>query len=279
MPTNEPSAAAIMARDPLTVDAGQSLDDAMEVMDRHAIRHLPVLSGGRLVGVLTDREVLGATGWLPKRVHESRGPSETSGHPRRVEEVMRARVATVEPSTSLPDLMHRLLHGEQGCLAVVEDAALVGIVTETDLLRTYVEERAGPRGSGLEDPTAEAIMTVNPVTVGCDTSLGEAWRLCSEHNLHHLPVIEAGLLVGILSDRDLRRARGQGRHADLTVDEIMTRKVLSGPRSMRASEVARILLENRISALSIAERGELRGIVTISDILRHGLETQDSRPS
>lgn len=270
--------ASIMTRDPIVVDVEQSLDQAMAMMDAHSIRHLAVVRAGRLVGMLTDREVLAATGWLPMRVHESRGPSATTGHPGRVAEVMRAPAASIEPGTDLLEVGRRLLQEEQGCLAVVEDGVLVGIVTDTDLLQAYRRERVDEQRAAAEDPPAEAVMTAAPLTVHWYTTLGEAARLCREHALRHLPVLEAGLLVGLLSDRDLRRAQGLGRHADTPVDEVMTRNVLTGSRSMRASEVSGILLQNRFGAVPIAERGELLGIVTITDLLRHDVATRSAPP-
>ncbi len=261
------TAASILTPEPVCVEAEESLDRAMELMEAHAIRHLVVVQGGRVAGLLGDREVLGATGWLPLRVHESRGPSPTRGHPNRVADAMRAPAATIEPSLDLRSTIRRLLDEGVDCLPVLEGGRLVGIVTETDLLRACLEAASAPGA----DPPVEELMARDPLSVHWYTTIDEAVRLCHRHGIRHLPVLEAGLLVGMLSDRDLRRAHGQGRPGASPVEEVFTRKAIAAAPSMRASEATRLLLENRIGALPVAERGEVRGIVTSTDLLEHGL--------
>lgn len=266
------TAASILTPEPVCVDAEESLDRAMELMEAHAIRHLVVVRDGRVAGVLGDREVLGVTGWMPLRVHESRGPSPTRGHPNRVADAMRAPAAAIEPSLDLRSAIRLLLDEGVDCLPVLDGARLVGIVTETDLLRACLEATSAPGA----DPPVEELMARDPLSVHWYTTIDEAARLCHRHGMRHLPVLEAGLLVGMLSDRDLRRAHGQGRPGATPVEEVFTRKAIAAAPSMRASEATRVLLENRIGALPVAERGEVRGIVTSTDLLEHGLSLLDT---
>ena len=90
----------VMTPNPVTVEVDALLEDAMDLMDRHHVRHLPVLQRGTLGGVVSDRDLLEATGWLPRRV---RGPYHRStGAPcSRVRDLTRRAVVTIGPNDSL----------------------------------------------------------------------------------------------------------------------------------------------------------------------------------
>jgi CBS domain-containing protein len=126
-----------MTRDVVTLEQGQSLRDAMGVMQRHRIRHAPVLDGDRLVGILTDRDVKRATPSLLSgidREQYDRVLSQT-----RVGQVMTRNPYSVTPTTSLRDAVKLFVDRKFGALPVVEAGRLVGILTQTDLLRAFYE--------------------------------------------------------------------------------------------------------------------------------------------
>jgi acetoin utilization protein AcuB len=122
------------------------------------------------------------------------------------------------------------------------------------------------------------VMQSNVLTVTPRATLPEAIRLAQQRGIRHLPVLADGRLVGILSDRDLKRAMAspastlspherQEAMARITVDEIMTRDVMTvGPR-FPLEEAARLMLKEKISALPVTEDGRLVGIVTETDVL------------
>jgi acetoin utilization protein AcuB len=94
--------------------------DAVTLLRRHGIRHLPVLEGDRIVGVVTDRDLRGAAPGTP------------------VEAVMSRPVTVVAPRSGI-DRAARLLFDQRiGCLPVVEDGRLVGILTQTDAVAALV---------------------------------------------------------------------------------------------------------------------------------------------
>ncbi|HEY3174911.1 MAG TPA: CBS domain-containing protein [Candidatus Polarisedimenticolia bacterium] len=127
----------LMTRKLLTMDEDQTLREAMAMMQRHRVRHLPVMKGGRLSGILTDRDVKRATPSLLTGVSQEefdRVLSETS-----VSHVMTRNPYTVTPSTSLKDAVKILIDRRFSSLPVVEANKLVGILTITDLLRALHE--------------------------------------------------------------------------------------------------------------------------------------------
>ncbi len=252
----------IMTRDPITVAADDSLDAAMEVMDEKNIRHVPVVDGDELVGVLSDRDLLSATGWLPES-------KRSEGGARQVSELLGRKPVVTSPDDSVVMAAVDLTSREIGSLPVVEDGALVGILTELDLLRVYHEMCAREDGlTGLHHPVTE-LMALHPVTVSPDATLLDALELEEERGIRHLPVLDGGRLVGILSDRDLRRARGRGTAPSTRVSELMTEDPVTLAPGDSLLEAARRVLEDRISALPIADGGTLVGILTVTDLLNH----------
>jgi acetoin utilization protein AcuB len=125
----------------------------------------------------------------------------------------------------------------------------------------------------VSDVMQGAVLTITP-----KTTLPEALRLVQHRGIRHLPVVEDDKLVGIVSDRDLKRAMASPatsleRHElrylldTVTVDEIMTRAVITVGPMFPIEEAARVMVKEKVSALPVTERGRLIGIVTETDVL------------
>lgn len=117
-------------------------------------------------------------------------------------------------------------------------------------------------------------MTREVVVLSPETTAGEALALCRERRIRHLPVLEAGLLVGIVSDRDLRSAApGLGDPAraaaleKIRVSEVMTRDVATTRPDDPIEEAANRMREKRIGCLPVMEDERLVGILTSSDVM------------
>jgi acetoin utilization protein AcuB len=115
----------IMRRPAIAVSAETTLEDAYRAMQEHGIRHLPVRQGEALVGVVTDRDLRLATSTL--------APAPLAlGRP--VSDVMSRRVETADPGDPVEDAARTMRERKIGCLPVVEDGRLVGMITGIDLL-------------------------------------------------------------------------------------------------------------------------------------------------
>ncbi len=126
-----------MKRDPVTVKKGDSFRYALKLIRKEGIRHLPVLDGRQLVGIITDRDLRQAapSPATTLEVHELNYLLERLT----VETIMTRSVITVTPETDLLEAAKLLLAHKIGCLPVVGAGELLGIITEGDLLRALVE--------------------------------------------------------------------------------------------------------------------------------------------
>jgi acetoin utilization protein AcuB len=129
--------------------------------------------------------------------------------------------------------------------------------------------------------TAADLMTIDPVTVTPETSIAEAWDLMRERDIRHVPVVQGGTLVGMLSDRDLgrldiaRMLTTQGadalRHELATpIVKVMSSDVVVVEPQTALSDIVELLLEHKIGALPVVEPDtrEVVGIVSYIDVLR-----------
>lgn len=126
-----------MQRDVVTVTLGTTITGASRLLQEHRIRHLPVVERGRLVGIITDRDIRRV---LPSpatslEVHELLYLLDRLT----VGEVMTTKVITVAPETPVEEAARLLVEHRIGCLPVMEGDRLVGIITETDLLAALAE--------------------------------------------------------------------------------------------------------------------------------------------
>jgi acetoin utilization protein AcuB len=123
------------------------------------------------------------------------------------------------------------------------------------------------------------VMRTSVVTVTPSTTLPNAVHAMRELGVRHLPVLEGTRLVGIVSDRDLKRAMASSANSlsanELTylldrvrIQEIMTRTVTTIAPMFPVEEAARLMVSERISALPVTERGRLVGIITETDVLK-----------
>jgi CBS domain-containing protein len=136
MAANKPiTVREIMAQDPVTLEHDDILDLASDIMNLGRIRHLPILNKGKVVGVLSQRNLFhsAVVAALGLDVKESRDLLKTI----RVREVMSAPVITVSPDTGVKEAARIMVEKKIGCLPVMENESLVGLVTESDILRYF----------------------------------------------------------------------------------------------------------------------------------------------
>ena len=116
----------------------------------------------------------------------------------KVADRMSRGLLATEPDASLQEAAQRMVERRVGSILVREGERLVGILTERDILRLFAR--------GELEARVRDVMTRNPETVEPDESLAQARLVMLHGGFRHLPVVEAGRLVGMLSLRDLLAA-------------------------------------------------------------------------
>lgn len=111
-------------------------------------------------------------------------------------DLMATDVLAVSPDTTIADAARRMVTRETGAAVVIEDGNLVGVISERDLMRTI------PDACSPETPVSER-MSGHVMTASPRTSVPEAMAIMIEGHFRHLPVVEDGRVLGIVSMRDL----------------------------------------------------------------------------
>ena len=127
----------LMTTEVVTLTEDETLAHAQRCMARGRIRHLPVIREGRLVGLVTHRDLLAASFSIFAEVKADEQRRVFATVP--VAEAMHRDVVTVSPNLGVSQAARILLENKYGCLPVVDDeSTLLGIVTEADFLRLTV---------------------------------------------------------------------------------------------------------------------------------------------
>ena len=260
---------SIMTRAPLTVPPECPVERAFALMRDRGLHHLPVVDHGRLVGVLSDRDLAEPAAPSPRmRGGADDGGSGDADRRGLVRNRMSVAVETVAPDDSASKACRRLLDRRLGCLPVVTGGRLAGVLSESDLLRVYVRlSRSRGHDPGF-DPQVGTVMSREVDVVAPEASAACALEICRNKRIRHLPVVFEGWLVGVVSDRDLLPEVGRGV-ADLRkVKDLMTTEFQGVAPRTRLSEAAELMLQSGFHALPVRVNGALKGIVTSADVLR-----------
>lgn len=119
-----------------------------------------------------------------------------------VKDIMVTDVVSVGPDVIVKKAVKVMNDFEIGCLIVVEDSKVIGILTERDVLKRVVNEGRKP-----EETRVGEVMSKPPITVNPDASLENAIQLMFKYKIKKLPVVENNRLVGLITFTDLVRAQ------------------------------------------------------------------------
>jgi acetoin utilization protein AcuB len=123
-------------------------------------------------------------------------------------------------------------------------------------------------------------MTKNVVTIDAEESMPKAIQLLRQHKINMMPVTQQGKLVGVITDRDLKKASpSEATDLDthelkyllnkIKIKDIMTKKVITLPSDFTIEEAAEILMHEDISGAPVVnDRGDMEGIITSTDLYK-----------
>ncbi len=270
-------------RDVISVSPDDSIDKAICLMEEHEVHHLVVLEGNRVIGMLSDRDVLLSTGWmLATERHFDAGSQERIVGPTEVRQIMTHTPIRATDADSARDAAALLLEFKIGALPIVREGRLEAIVSESDLIR-WLPQLASP-GSAAErflDSPVYDHMRARVIFATPQACLSDIVDMLRRYRIRHVPVVQDAHLVGILSDRDVRRALGwthvrEGQQIFAGGDappprlarDVMQSDVQTvGPRS-RMREAIDLMLEARVHCAPVVDGTQLSGMITQSDFLK-----------
>ncbi len=118
-------------------------------------------------------------------------------------------------------------------------------------------------------PKIEKYMTAMPQTIGKDIPIERAFDLMRTHRIRHLPVQEAGKLVGVLTDRDIKLASSFANSTSMCVEDVMTPEPYTVKPQTPIDTVVMEMAEHKYGcAIVVQENGKVVGIFTAVDGLR-----------
>ncbi|MEZ0319112.1 MAG: MFS transporter [Pyrobaculum sp.] len=177
------------------IDVHSPVTEVFVALEQYNVRAVPVCEGGKPVGIVEARELvneaLGLRSALKKKVALRFS----------VYDAAPKELITISPNASLRDAVELMAKNNIGFLPVVEGGKLVGIISESDVLKIVAKD------GGLNKPVAEYVNT-NPITVNKNATLRDAAELMVKHNIRHLPVVDDGKVVGIISIKDILKVIG-----------------------------------------------------------------------
>lgn len=265
----------MMTHSVITASPDMSLALAQRLMHDHRIRHLPVVSGERLVGIVTDRDLRKAspsptTTLSPAEITYYMGTTP-------IATCMTCDVVTIHPEEDLVRSVRRLREGQFDCLPVVVGGQLVGIVTAIDLLRGLLMAT----GASAARMPVRAYMQRSPATGRPDELVSSVYQRMQGAHLRHLPIVtESGQLQGMLTDRDVRQAgpstvRSMAAHESLlllltmSVKDIMTRRVYTISGDTVVADAGQLFLDHKVGCLPVVRHdGTLEGMITVTALLQ-----------
>ncbi|MGD0029112.1 MAG: CBS domain-containing protein [Candidatus Bathyarchaeia archaeon] len=133
----------------------------------------------------------------------------------KIENLMVRRVIKVPADTSAHDGVKLLNENKIGCLVVVDDSKIVGILTKRDLLERVLEKCMNPKETKISE-----IMTRHVVVGKPDMELSEATRLMFENRVKKLPIMDGNRLAGIVTLTDIARTTSTDKETIELVEKL-----------------------------------------------------------
>jgi acetoin utilization protein AcuB len=250
-----------------------SLAQGRRLMQDKGIRHLPIVSGTQVVGMVTDRDIREAAPSAATTLSKGEVNYQMANVPLRT--CMTRNVITVQTDIDAAQIAQLLIERRFGCVPVVEDRRLLGMITEIDCLRAFVTSTQYGVVK-IQDVMRSSVLTATPENLV--TAVVQQMR---ERRVRHVPVVTEGKkLVGILTDRDIRQAAASDEQhmaqydlsyllQKMAVKSIMTAAVHTVSGNATLAEAGQLMLHHKVGCLPVVRDEDiLEGIIAVTDMLR-----------
>ena len=236
-----------MSPRPIAIEISDSLTNAIDLMAEKGIGHIVVEKHGQVNGVFTEREILELL--ISKKKLEGIQMSK----------VPLSTFTVVNPETSVIDAA-RLMILKKTRLIVYDNNKLIGIITATDMVRAFRRTGGNPP---LDKVLSSALYTVKDaddvykaVKIMHDKKVGSV--LVTKHKVPYGIFTERDLLVNVLS---------YGADLKNPIVGYCSHPLITNEYEIKASDVAKIMSENKIKRLFLTKQGKISAIVTARDVV------------
>jgi CBS domain-containing protein len=128
----------VMVKEVATLDVNDELSLANDIMRLGRIRHLPVVDGTNLVGIISERDLFRSS--LAQALGYGGQATRDLMKTLRIKDIMITEVTTISSEAGVCEAVKTMMDKKIGCLPVVDDGRLVGLITETDILLQYLKD-------------------------------------------------------------------------------------------------------------------------------------------
>nr|MDO8080237.1 CBS domain-containing protein [Candidatus Freyarchaeota archaeon] len=253
----------IMVKDLFTVDKDDFVSYAIELMTKKRVSRLLVVDKGKLVGVITEKDIVDRLGSSKMKSLPASGV-HVSG-------VMSDNPLTVAPQTDIVDAAKMMIDKHISSLPVIENGELVGVITKSTMTRLCLH---------IDNIFVGQVMTKSPITTTPFDRIVNVRRIMLERNISSLPVVEGGQLVGMVTEGQIALYLAQfrdnvpGKHQEerirhVDVNEIMQKAPPKLHPDKKVSYAADLMRKERVKSLPVINYEErLNGILTKTDLTR-----------
>lgn len=194
-----------MHQDVVTIDTEMPIGQASELIQQYSFRHLPVVKGKKLVGIITETDINKA---LPSAVDSSLSPeNRIVATQAKVSAFMANNPVTAHPMDPLENVALLMRRFKIGAVPVVEDEELIGIITETDIFQAFTEIL------GAEDPGARIELQIknNGAAIYAITDI------CKQFDMNLSAI---SVYTNFSPDHQLLTIRVKGKEMDKMIDAL-----------------------------------------------------------
>jgi CBS domain-containing protein len=275
----------MMHVDVVTATPDTSLAQGQRLMHDKGIRHLPVVSGTELVGIVTDRDIREASPSPATTL--SKGEINYQMDTTPIRTCMIRNVVVAQPDEEGAEAARTLLDRKFGCLPVVEGKRLVGVLTETDCLRAFVTSTQGASAQ-LGRTQVKDYMQTDVITAIPENLLSAVAQQMRGRRMRHVPVVtERKQVIGLVSDRDIRQAVASDEPhlaqfdlnnllARMTIKSVMSEAITTVRQETSIGEAGQLMLDHKYGCLPVVrDENILEGILTVTDLLRAYVEREE----
>lgn len=250
----QPKVGEFMSSPVITAHPDTRFSDAIHTMLLKGIGNVVVTDGEKVVGILTEREML---------LHLTLNKAIPD---KQIKYVLTQKIARVTPSTDVCEAARTMMSKKSRLLVFQKDSRtgvsdqLIGIITASDMVRAFLKVGSNP---SIKSAMANKIITLRP-----DGSILSAVKIMLKKGIGSIVVSANGPPYAIFTERDLLN-RVLGKHIDMEekVGSYSTSPVITAKLGIGAREAGKLMLKHKIKRLPLTRYGKIVAIVTARDLV------------